>query len=458
MTQVYKPGIGNETVLQVDATAGNEAILLPSGFATGRKYWIRRVDSTANTVTVTVPTGQTLDGTVDGTFTVPANVEGWLTQRDPGLWESYGLRITSDAALAAGLALKIDTAAAGTRLGTTTIDGSGDPVINYESLVGIAGASSPSGLPEGQAYYRSAGAHPGEGAVMVPTETGALMVVKPVAGGDGVLTTLTADLTDAIALQVPRTMLGAASGVAQLGVDGKVVAGQMPAVSPPVGDVVTTVDGQTGTVDLSSNYLATAHNTDTSAHSNALLAKGQAQSTHWRNGGYLFCRGGAASTTTPAAGVVVAGPMPDVDRACTIDRIGIEVTSGGSVGAVIRFGLYADDGTGYPGALIYDAGQFAATGTGAIGDTTDAVLAAISIARGSLLWFAMVVQGAPATAPTVRANSGPITGFVASAGTHYNRGGLYTHGGVSSGGLPGTFTATMTATGAGPLGFVKIVS
>lgn len=42
----------------------------------------------------------------------------------------------------------------------------------------------------------------------------------------------------------------------------------------------------------------------------------------------------------------------------------LEVTTAGPAGAAMRLGIYADDGTGYPGALILDAGTVLADSTG----------------------------------------------------------------------------------------------
>jgi hypothetical protein len=40
----------------------------------------------------------------------------------------------------------------------------------------------------------------------------------------------------------------------------------------------------------------------------------------------------------------------------TISRIGAEVTLSGDAGSKVRIGVYADDGNGYPGSLLLDAG------------------------------------------------------------------------------------------------------
>lgn len=92
MTQVFKNGAGSESVDEVNATANDEIVLLPANFSPGRKFTVRRVDSgtSGHSVTVTVATGQTLDGVVNGSRAVAGNVEGWLSPTDPGIWESYG--------------------------------------------------------------------------------------------------------------------------------------------------------------------------------------------------------------------------------------------------------------------------------------------------------------------------------------------------------------------------------
>lgn len=81
----------------------------------------------------------------------------------------------------------------------------------------------------------------------------------------------------------------------------------------------------------------------------------------------------------------------------TIDRIGVNVTVGGTVGAVIRFGLYRDSGYGYPGALLVDAGTVAATTSG---DKEASLSQAIDTA--GLYWMVCAAQGTPATPAQVR--------------------------------------------------------
>lgn len=52
-------------------------------------------------------------------------------------------------------------------------------------------------------------------------------------------------------------------------------------------------------------------------------------------------------------------PFP-VGRAQSFDRIGVGLTSNAAAGALLRFGIYEDDGNGKPGVLVLDAGTIAA--------------------------------------------------------------------------------------------------
>lgn len=66
MTQTFLPPVNGDVVLVVDATSGNETVPLPARFATQRRYVVRRLDASANTVTVTVPSGGSIDGVTAG--------------------------------------------------------------------------------------------------------------------------------------------------------------------------------------------------------------------------------------------------------------------------------------------------------------------------------------------------------------------------------------------------------
>jgi len=77
---------GTNAVYLVDATSGNETVSLTQ-LAAGRMVKVRRKDSSANTVTVTVTTGLTLDGVANGSTTVRGDTEVQFFAVDAG-WES----------------------------------------------------------------------------------------------------------------------------------------------------------------------------------------------------------------------------------------------------------------------------------------------------------------------------------------------------------------------------------
>jgi hypothetical protein len=77
-----------EPVNQVDATSGNESVPLPR-ITPGRTYTVERIDGTANTVTLTATDGDTLNGTTNGSITVPAWEAVTIDRLDAG-WRTRG--------------------------------------------------------------------------------------------------------------------------------------------------------------------------------------------------------------------------------------------------------------------------------------------------------------------------------------------------------------------------------
>jgi lysophospholipase L1-like esterase len=96
-----------------------------------------------------------------------------------------------------------------------------------------------------------------------------------------------------------------------------------------------------------------------------------------------------------------------VSEARVFTAIGCEITTAGSSGSFIRLAVHADDGSGaYPGELVYDAGQIAASTASSSGAGT---LAQINGGAGILLqrgwyWLSATCQdtATPATYPTLR--------------------------------------------------------
>lgn len=91
----------------------------------------------------------------------------------------------------------------------------------------------------------------------------------------------------------------------------------------------------------------------------------------------------------------------DIGQAVTIDRLFAEVTVVGTVGAVLRLGLYASTAEGLPGALVVDGGTI--NGTSA---TVQSVTVSEALTPGRY-WIGAAVQGGAGTRPTTRLNSGP---------------------------------------------------
>jgi lysophospholipase L1-like esterase len=115
-----------------------------------------------------------------------------------------------------------------------------------------------------------------------------------------------------------------------------------------------------------------------------------------------------------------------------LTRIGSEVSTVGQVGSKIRLGLYADDGSMRPGALLVDAGQIA-------GDSAtfqDLTLGTPLWLPPGLYWAAAVVQAVTTTQPTLRTGTAliPITHTSATTNTS-----TWFHQNSETGALPAAF-------------------
>jgi hypothetical protein len=79
----------------------------------------------------------------------------------------------------------------------------------------------------------------------------------------------------------------------------------------------------------------------------------------------------------------------------------VNCTAGGGAGSVLRFGIYADNGTGYPGLLVKEFGAVSATEAKAI-----VVTAAVTLAPG-VYWLTIAAQGSAST-PTLTTDASGI--------------------------------------------------
>lgn len=142
-------------------------------------------------------------------------------------------------------------------------------------------------------------------------------------------------------------------------------------------------------------------------------------------------KNGAAATLNQLR----AYPYP-ISSPTTIDALVVEVTVAGGAGAVTRLGIYSDNGSTYPGALLAEAGTADTTGTG-----VKPVALARTLQPG-LYWLAGVNQVAAATIRCLGGGGGsPLVGGNDIAGPWMG----YVEAGVS-GALPATFTTTWAGT------------
>lgn len=144
------------------------------------------------------------------------------------------------------------------------------------------------------------------------------------------------------------------------------------------------------------------------------------------------------STTGPVVNTLYAMPFPVVEST-KFDTIECEVTTLGS-GSNLRMGIYFDDSTCYPGKLLFDSGNVAATSTGA---KTATITAGSQVFPPGLYWLTYENS---ATVPQVRCLPGsgymPILGYPTPLGTALP-GYCYTVA-HTVGALPDPYTASAT--------------
>lgn len=160
---------------------------------------------------------------------------------------------------------------------------------------------------------------------------------------------------------------------------------------------------------------------------------------------------GVAATMSIAQSSLYALPfIPPVN--CTLNNVNINVNVAGAAGAVCRFGLFADNGSGYPGTLILDAGTVSVASTG-IKQSIDFNQA---LTAGTLYWLGVVNQVAAgltlrsrngvnplAIAQTTSLMATNIQGFISGATV---TGALASNPAVSSFGAAPTMAIKLTPT------------
>jgi hypothetical protein len=113
---------------------------------------------------------------------------------------------------------------------------------------------------------------------------------------------------------------------------------------------------------------------------------------------------GTATTATSGVGVLRVAPMY-VGHKITLAKLAAEVTVIGDAGSLVRICIYADNGSGYPGSLVLDAGTIP-------GDSV--AVSEITVTQKltpGLYWVGLVVQNVTTTQPTIRTATSLLPGI-----------------------------------------------
>lgn len=119
------------------------------------------------------------------------------------------------------------------------------------------------------------------------------------------------------------------------------------------------------------------------------------------SGQYIRPKTSNVGSAQPAQGVLSAMPL-DIGDSGTIATIGVNVTTAGQAGALVRLGIYCDNGHGQPGQLLIDAGTVA-------GDAINKVETAVNLwVPAGRYHLAAVSQNCATTAPILSGSSGTL--------------------------------------------------
>jgi hypothetical protein len=155
---------------------------------------------------------------------------------------------------------------------------------------------------------------------------------------------------------------------------------------------------------------------------------------------------GARTTATLSLNQATAVPFW-IGNLQPFDRIGCEITQAGAASSVVRLGVYADNGGGVPGALVFQAGTVAGGSKGA-----KEIKISKTLPPG-LYWLVLVGQGGT---PQVRAVSNNILGG-AGVSTLALATGATPRPGYYMSGVSGALPATWTMSGQTPTPGVVVV-
>jgi hypothetical protein len=244
----------------------------------------------------------------------------------------------------------------------------------------------------------------------------------------------TSNLSDLASATTARTNLGlaavAASGSATDLTTGSVPAGRFGATTVPVSAV-----NATGTPS-STTYLRGdgAWSTPAAGTSGPPMKV----STGWKSNSQQLS---ANWSTTHTLNTLYLVPLM-LWASETWDRVGLNCATA-VASSVVRAGVYADNGNGYPGTLIADFGTMDCSTTG---DKTITISQAMS---AGLVWFGAVVQGASGISiSNIASYQPPYMPHWVGSTVPFGFGVTFAFTQTSvTGALPGTFTTTVTPTG-----------
>ncbi len=157
-----------------------------------------------------------------------------------------------------------------------------------------------------------------------------------------------------------------------------------------------------------------------------------------KSGTYFGPQVTVVSTSPQPANGSLSSQIVELASQLTITEMGVNIGVTGDASAVVRLGIYADDGSGRPGALIFEAGAVSAAATGWV-----SVTGLSQILVSGVYHFAQVTQGVTTTAPKIWGT----TGFVIP------RPSGPTPSALSSNSFAGYQSATSVPTGALPAAF-----
>lgn len=180
-----------------------------------------------------------------------------------------------------------------------------------------------------------------------------------------------------------------------------------------------------------------------------IKTSGKALTTGMRVGGY-YSGEGHQDTLTLTEDVMVVGPIV-IEEFVSISEIGIDVTTTGSEGNLYT-ALYADTGSGYPGALIHASAALAVTA----GFKSTASLTSVLLPPG-LYWGGALCNQVTTTVATVRSliATSPFVGETAGANDVDMAG--YSMA-AQTGAPPATFGSTVAVVGEVPRLLLKVGS